>query len=142
LPDGGEKELDFLLFADILPPLRFVILQGSAAIRKPVGDADYSVDLVLEVDVPIEVRWPRARSLLLLDANHLPERTRSVRRQKYRDILRAQLAEVESAMAVGELLVVRQRSLVSEIRRDCHDIDGAEMVLAALEKSQGANRNL
>jgi hypothetical protein len=54
---------------------------------------------------------------------------------KYRDILRAQLAEVESAVAVGGALVVRQRTLVSEIRRDCHDIDGAEMVLAALEKS-------
>ena len=53
----------------------------------------------------------------------------------YREIVREQLAEVKSAIAVGELLVVRQRTLVSEIRRDCHDIDGAEMVLAALEKS-------
>jgi hypothetical protein len=56
----------------------------------------------------------------------------------YRDIERELLSQAESAIAVGELLVLRQRSRVSELARDSHDREGAEMVLAALEKSHKA----
>ena len=59
----------------------------------------------------------------------------------YREILREQLAEAVSAVTLGELLVLRQRSLVSELGRDGHDTDGAKMVWAALEKLKAAIRD-
>ena len=56
-----------------------------------------------------------------------------------RRLLEEHLAMVERHVAEGEVHLLRQRQLVSDLRRDGHDTTQAEGLLAAFEASQAAH---
>jgi len=56
-----------------------------------------------------------------------------------RHLLEENLAMVEGHVAEGEVHLLRQRQLISDLRRDGHDTTQSELLLASFEAAQASH---